>query len=324
MPKPEFDRIAARLDAEIQSQKQRHNPLAFDLNGGEGAGASASDSSDQGKWDQLEDELDKSSRARDRFPNGYFETPDGKTVVMLIWLRGSELELGPAEALQKAVSAEVAALLPRYPGVKTAYNGEVANVIEEHYAILQDLSLSSLLVFVLVGALIVFYFRSLRAVLAVVFALLPGLACTFAVGRLTSGSLNSNSVFLGSIIGGNGINYPLILLAYFRMNPRSLSTARAYLTAARQALPGTLGAAATASAAYAGLAAAHFRGFSEFGWLGGFGMLTTWACSFLAMPIAIGLFDPPRRDRRPGFRDGASSTASMRAWPGHARQPRCS
>src|SRR5581483_5394167 len=70
----------------------------------------------------------------------------------------------------------------------------------------------------------------------------------------------------------------------------------AFLRAARQALPGTLGAAATASAAYGGLAAAHFRGFSEFGWLGGFGMLTTWACSFLTMPIAVGLFHPPRRN----------------------------
>ncbi len=226
LPQDDFDRLASLLDAEIHSQKARHNPLAFDLGGDS---ASAADPADQAKWDELEAELEKSGKAHDRFPNGYFETPDGKTVVMLIWLQGSELELGPAESLQNAVAAEVKTLLPRYPGIRIAYNGEVPNVIEEHYAILQDLSISSLLVFVLVGALIVFYFRSLRAVLAVVFALLPGLACTFAVGRLTSGSLNSNSVFLGSIIAGNGINYPLILLAYFRISPRSLSPAGAYL-----------------------------------------------------------------------------------------------
>ncbi len=293
MPKADFDRLSERLDSEIHAEKRRSNPLAFDL--GDSPKAAGGSSSGSG-WQDLEDELDRSSKAHDRFPKGFFETPDGHTVVMLIWLRGSELELGPAETLQKSVAAEVQKLLPRYPGIKTAYNGEVPNLIEEHYAILQDLSLSSLLVFVLVGALIVFYFRSLRAVLAVVFALLPGLACTFAMGRLTSGSLNSNSVFLGSIIAGNGINYPLILLAYFQISPRALPRGSAYLRAARQALPGTLGAASTASAAYAGLAAAHFRGFSEFGWLGGFGMLTTWACCFLTMPIAIGLFKPPRRD----------------------------
>ena len=294
MPQADFDRFSAQLDSAVHAAKAHNNPLAFD-------DASTASPSHREQWERLRDDLEKSGKARDRFPNGYFETPDGRTVVMLIWLQGSELELGPAEALHKAVASEVRDLLPRYPGVRAAYNGEVQNVIEEHYAIVQDLSLSSLLVFVLVGALIVLYFRSLRAVLAVTFALVPGLAVTFAVGRLTSGSLNSNSVFLGSIIAGNGINYPLILLAYFRMCPQTLPPAEAFLRASRQALAGTLGAAATASAAYAGLASAHFRGFSEFGWIGGFGMVTTWACSFLAMPIAIGLFRPPRRDAAHDF-----------------------
>jgi predicted RND superfamily exporter protein len=305
MPRADFDHLSERLDSEVHAQKLRRNPLALDLGDSPEAAGGPSNSA---QWQDLEDQLDKSGKSQDRFPNGTIETPDGHTVVMLIWLRGSELELGPAETLEKAVAAQVGKLLPRYPGLKTAYNGEVPNLIEEHYAILQDLSLSSLLVFVLVGALIVFYFRSLRAVLAVVFALVPGLACTFAVGRLTSGSLNSNSVFLGSIIAGNGINYPLILLAYFQISPRALPRGAAYLRAARQALPGTLGAAATASAAYAGLASAHFRGFSEFGWLGGFGMLTTWACCFLTMPIAIGLFQPPRHD---AARDRESFFASL-------------
>jgi predicted exporter len=73
----------------------------------------------------------------------------------------------------------------------------------------------------------------------------------------------------------------------------------AIFEAARQALPGTLAAAATASAAYAGLAASTFRGFSQFGWIGGVGMVTTWLAMFITMPIAIGLFNPPRFGERP-------------------------
>src|SRR6185436_1265140 len=117
---------------------------------------------------------------------------------------------------------------------------------------------------------------------------------TFAVGHLLVGHLNSNTAFLGSIIAGNGINYPLLFLAYYRARPASEPMGEALLRAARNSLPGTLGAAATASAAYAGLAVSNFRGFSQFGWLGGAGMLLTWAMTFVAVPIAITLFKPPR------------------------------
>jgi predicted RND superfamily exporter protein len=117
----------------------------------------------------------------------------------------------------------------------------------------------------------------------------PGLLFTFAVGHLLVGHLNSNTAFLGSIIAGNGINYPLLFLAYYRSRNPGDSRRRSIFDAARQALPGTLAAAVTASAAYGGLAASTFRGFSQFGWLGGMGMVTTWLLTFITMPIAIAL-----------------------------------
>lgn len=298
MPRAAFDEVAVTLDAQIHSEKAARNPLDFtaSLDQDKVAGNARTTAAGAARWAAVEKTLSAQGSARDRYPNGYLEAPDGHTVVLLIWLQGSDLELAPAEGLQRAVQAQVAVLRPAYPGLQVAYNGEVPNLIEEHAAILADLSLSSLLVVVLVGALIVLYFRSLRAVLAVVLALLPGLCFTFAIGRITVGSLNSNTAFLGSIIAGNGINYPLLLLAYYRISPRLvLDESQGYLLAARRALPGTFGAAATASAAYAGLASAHFRGFSEFGWIGGLGMVTTWVFTFLTMPIAIGIFRPPQQ-----------------------------
>src|SRR5262249_23740880 len=110
----------------------------------------------------------------------------------------------------------------------------------------------------------------------------------------TVSHINSNTAFLGSIIAGNGINYPLLFLAYYRICPPSLPLAAAICEAARRALPGTLAAAATASAAYAGPAISSVKGFSQFGWLGAVGMVTTWAFSFAAAPIAIAILKPPR------------------------------
>jgi predicted RND superfamily exporter protein len=251
--------------------------------------------------DKLNDQIQKA----DQFPNGYYETPDGKIVLLMAQLEGSETELEPSSKLFSAVKEEVAAIRSKYPpGMVVGYQGEVPNLVEEHDAILADLSLSSALVFLLVGGVIFAFFRSIRGLIAVLFALTPGLLFTFAIGRLTSGHLNSNTAFLGSIIAGNGINYPLIYLAFFRGRHRDEARPFAIAMAARQALFGTLGAALAASAAYGALAVSTFRGFSQFGWIGGIGMVTTWLFTFISMPIAIALFNPPR----------VTTTSNMQQW----------
>jgi predicted exporter len=287
MPRSDFDRLLARFDAAAQSEKERLHPLRLDL--GEDEAPPPFD------WTTVEREVDSELSKHDRYPSGFLETANGRRVVALIWLNGSEVDLAPAERLMAAVRREIQALRPRFPSMQVAFNGEVPNLVEEHAAILADLSVSTVFVVFLVGACISFYFRSVRAVATAVLTLLPGLLFAFALGRLTVGGLNSNTTFLGTIIAGNGINYPLLLLAYYRAQPTTLTREKALSAAARQALPGTLGAALTASAAYGGLAASDFRGFSQFGWLGGWGMALVWVGTYLAAPILVALFRPPRR-----------------------------
>jgi uncharacterized protein len=288
IPEADFERLVARFDEAKRTEKRRLNPLALDL--GEDERPKGVD------WSALDREFDAAVATEDRFPSGYVETKDGTLVVATIWLEGSEVDLAPAKALMSDVQSEIAKMRPAFPGVRVAFNGEVPNLVEEHAAILADLSISSVFVVALVGACISLYFRSVRAVLTVVLALVPGLLFSFALGRLTVHGLNSNTAFLGTIIAGNGINYPLLFLAYYRAEPMELSTQQALCVAGRQALPGTLGAALAASAAYGGLAASDFRGFSQFGVLGGLGMATVWLFTYLATPIFVALLRPPRRD----------------------------
>ena len=70
------------------------------------------------------------------------------------------------------------------------------------------------------------------------------------------------SGFVAALRVGGAMIYPLLLLAYYRARPRDEPLRDAILCAARQALPGTLGAAATASAAYARLAFSNSMFFS--------------------------------------------------------------
>jgi predicted RND superfamily exporter protein len=285
MDKAKFDEAMDAAEKEIRQAKQKANPLFVSIEEEEPAPSQS----------ELETKLDAELARNDRYPYGLYQDKSGEHVLLMISLNGSETEVGPSESLLKSVRAEVDALRPRYPpALVIGYHGEVPNLVEEHDAILADLSLSSVLVFVLVGAVIFIYFRSLRGLLTVLFALTPGLLFTFAVGKLTVGHLNSNTAFLGSIIAGNGINYPLLFLAYYRGRGREEPRPLAIALGARQAFFGTLGAALAASAAYGALSVSTFRGFSQFGWLGGVGMVTTWLFTFIAMPLAISLFDPPR------------------------------
>ncbi len=281
----DFDSLMHDVDHAVEITRRDANPFYVDL-----------ETSPKEQWEHVEKRIQAMTKGKDRFPKGYFESKDGHVVVLMMALRGSEVDIGPSSALMHAVKAEVAQLKPQFPAsVQVAYNGEVTNLLEEHAAIQSDLSLSSILVVLLVGALIVAYFRTVRAIAAVVLGLIPGLLFTFGLGRLSGSFLNSNSAFLGAIIAGNGINYPLMFLAYYREQPSTGSQRDAIVAAAKAALPGTLAASATASAAYFGLATATFRGFSQFGWLGGVGMVTTWAIAFLLMPLTIAWLDPPRQ-----------------------------
>jgi predicted RND superfamily exporter protein len=288
LPADRFAEVIEQAEGAVKHAKLEANPLFVDLEDEDAA-------KPQPSWNELEAKLNAEITKNDRFPTGFYELPGGKRVIMMILLGGSETELEPSLNLLKHVQEEADKLRPKYPPkMVVAYNAEVANLVEEHDAILSDISLSSALVFLLVGGVILFYFRSIRGLVAVLFALTPGLIFTFAIGRLTVHHLNSNTAFLGSIIAGNGINYPLLFLAYYRSRARTETRPVAIYHAGRQAMFGTLAAALSASAAYGALSVSTFRGFSQFGWIGGMGMITTWIFTFVAMPVAICLFDPPR------------------------------
>ena len=281
-----FDGLMNDVDSFITSAKARANPLFVPLDD--------DDDKDDG-WQALRERLNVEVRAKDRFPRGYLETVEGEAVIAIVWLRGSDVDIDTARALKKAVAVQVDRTLASFaPAVQVAYTGDAANFIEEHDAVIEDLSLTSLVVLFLVTGLIAIYFRSLRSVVVVLATLVPGLLVTFGLGRLLVGHLNSNTAFLGSIIAGNGINYPLVFLSFYRRRDINEPLPMAVIGAGVAGLPGTLGAAATASAAYAGLAASGFRGFSQFGYLGGLGMIATWALTYLTAPIAIAWLRPAR------------------------------
>jgi predicted RND superfamily exporter protein len=233
-----------------------------------------------------------------RFPDGYFvgEVPGRKpgekipALAMLVRLAGSPDDYERVVALKQLVEREVAALEPaRYaPGLKVAYGGHVASNILEHDALAEDLVLATLLVLFSVALAVALYNRTWKAVPAVGLPLVAGALVTFGLAELVVGHLNSNTAFLGSIVVGNGINVGLILFArYLEERRHGRSPQDAMTTALSATWLATLTAALAAGAAYASLLSTDFRGFNQFGLIGGVGMALSWISAYVVTPPLV-------------------------------------
>jgi predicted RND superfamily exporter protein len=174
------------------------------------------------------------------------------------------------------------------PGLRVGYTGDVAISAEETAALVADLTLSSLLVMGAVVLVLLLYFRWWPAALVLTAPLAVATLCAFALANLLGvRDLNSNTAFLGSIIIGNGINFGIIQLGRYVDERRQHRTVEDALAIALWGTrTGTLSAALAAGVAYASLIAMQFRGFQQFGVIGGIGMILCWlGTSTLTPPL---------------------------------------
>jgi len=244
--------------------------------------------------DELKRKYEDRYGRNEPFPEDRFVAADGQTAVLVLQAASNKTSYESDRALLSRVQADIAALgFPDAyaPGMRVGFAADVPTRVEEMEGLFRDLSLSGLLVGGLVLLSIAWFFRSASALVILGLPLLLGTCYAFglvALPPLSITYLNSNTAFLGSIVVGNGINSGIILLARYREErTRGLELEQAIGEAIAQTWRPTLAAASAASAAYGALVFTDFRGFNQFGWIGGAGMLTCWAATYLLAPILI-------------------------------------
>ena len=168
--------------------------------------------------------------------------------------------------------------------------------------------------FVLIG--VAWFFRSLSALPIVGLPALLGIGAAYAFAWFHYGYVNTTGLFLGAIILGNGINYPIVLLARYReFRSGGQPAVQARRAAAQNSLRAELVGAMVASIAYGSLTLTQFRGFSQFGGIGLLGMLFVWVAMIPCVPALIvatewaGARFLARRSRSPEVSKGALSAA---------------
>jgi predicted exporter len=236
-----------------------------------------------------------------------FTSPRLGLSLLLIETAGFSTSASQAKELLERVARDVAALggpAAFAPGMRVGYTGDVAISAEETAALVQDLTLSSLLVVAAVTLALLLFFRWLPSVLALLLPLALATVYAFALASLCGVTvLNSNTAFLGSIIVGNGINFGIVQLARYLEERRGGHDVQESLARGLWGTRiGTLSAALAAAVAYASLMAMQFRGFRQFGVIGGIGMLLAWSSTFVLTPPLLGWLDrKPRPAEAMGF-----------------------
>ncbi len=239
--------------------------------------------------DEYLERWDSVLKRRENYPTGYFANDDGTYLAVRI-VSSARLGGSAGDAVLKDAKEIVASLSPTsfHPAMVVGYAGDLASASSEKEAIMSEAVGATLLAFLVILLGLIAYYRSIWSPVIILIPVFFGIAAAYAFANAALGYINTAGAFLGAIILGNGINYPIVLLSRyqeFRASGRSPEEAKheAVQNAFRAELVGAL----VASIAYGSLIFTRFRGFSQFGTIGFVGMLVVWAAIVPLVPALV-------------------------------------
>ena len=230
------------------------------------------------------------TREVDQYPTGYFRNPEGSLYAIVLRSPATGTGDRTGDRLMARATQIIRDVHPErfHPRAQVGLGGDIPNAIAERDALKEEAIKTSGLAVVLILGAIVLFFRSFSSLAHIGLAMITGVGLAFSVAFCAFGYLNASTAFLGSIIAGNGINYGIIYLARYR-DRRALgdSVEAALVDAAVTCRRGTQLAALAAAFAYGSLMLTSFRGFSQFGLIGGVGMIFCWCATMIVVPATV-------------------------------------
>ena len=280
METDDLDEVLTRIDDYIIQEKLKLSPLYISLDEEE----AVLDFSD----------IEAKYRTADNGDETYYTNPDRTILALEAMAAGTVSNIGFAKDMQRVIQQAVKKVNPRayHPEMLIEYGGPFKNKIDEYDTILSDVR--STLIFGVMGivALLTFYFRQPLAAFFVAIPLAMGLIWAFAITYWVIGNLNTMTAFLFVILFGLGIDFGIHMFArYLEVRMDKTDVQKSIETMLSQTGQAILTAAITTSIAFFSLTLTDFRGFSEFGFIVGTGIVMSLVSMTTVLPAVLVLAD---------------------------------
>lgn len=172
--------------------------------------------------------------------------------------------------------------------LKIGFTGRYVKKVEDSQIISQDLGFVSVLAVVLILLFVFFTFRNLRSVCVIGLTLLSGLFWSVGLVEMTIGYFNIISGFLVAILSGLGVDFQVNLFnRYTEERARGRNVYESLNIIFKTTFLSNFTTTITIAAAFFTLTISDFKGFSQFGFTAGAGMLLLLFDVILAIPAII-------------------------------------
>jgi len=314
----ELDNIIEYLQDEIEQAKEDANPFLVDFDD--------EDSHDESN----EEDLDRFRESYNQLvPSEYPVNADSTLVILTMYPSGSRSDLSYLEDMFSEFDRLIDELDPAsyHPEMEVQFGGRLKRHLAELDAIMSDVFNSFAAGFSSVVLLVLLYFsvkkyinyrktdrryqkhsalqhiiRSPVPVLVIGIPLLISLMWTFGITFAYLGMLNTMTSVLFVILFGLGIDYGIHFYArYIEIRSEGNDVAGSIIQSYEKTGLAIVVSALTTALALLVLMVADFRGFSEFGFIAGLGIIFALLCMLFVLPALLVIFErwnwillPPR------------------------------
>ncbi len=277
----DLEEILIRIEDRIAQEKLKLSPLFIQLD----------DDADDAPLDFSDIEAKYKSENGD---DTYFTNPDKSIVALEVEAAGTVSNIGFTKAMHRTLRDAVGRVGPGayHSDLQVRYGGTYKNKIDEFDVIMKDVR--STLIYGVVGVFLILtiYFRQPLAVFFIATPLAMGLMWAFAITYWVIGNLNTMTAFLFVILFGLGIDFGIHMFArYLEDRIGRVDVRSAIDTMLIQTGQAIFTAALTTSMAFFSLTITDFKGFSEFGFIVGTGILMSLVAMTTVLPAFIVLAD---------------------------------
>lgn len=309
----ELQNIIDFLQTEIDDAREQANPFFVDFSADFEDEETESVDEDSSEIDQFQQSYDS------LIPPEYQVNEDSTLVILSLYPTGSQNDIQYLEDMFEEYQDLIDSLDPAsfHPEMEVRFGGRLKRHLTEFESIMNDvfnsfsLGISSVILLVMLyfaGKKYINYRRGegkdqnhgifqhiIRMPVPVAIIGLPlliSLAWTFGVTYLVLGVLNTMTSVLFVILFGLGIDYGIHFYArYIEIRSTGKSIEESVIASYRKTGIAILVSAITTASALFILLVADFRGFSEFGFIAGLGIMLALFCMLYVLPSLLVIFD---------------------------------